>query len=67
MTFETLVDRLERLRRLAEIVEAEPYKANLSNILSELEPPQDIKEEVDAKLLANLRQRIGGQTNATRH
>jgi len=63
MTFETLLGRLERLKRLAEMVDAERYESALSDILGDLEPPRDGEEEVDTKLLMDLRQRIGGSSN----
>lgn len=66
MTFETLLGRLERLKRLAEMVNAERYESALGDILDDLEPPQDSEEEVDASLLTSLRQRIGSVSAAQR-
>ena len=57
MTFDTLMGRLERLKRLAEIVKADDYAKALEGVLGELEG-SDNPAEVDPALLSSLRRRL---------
>ena len=66
MTLDTLVGRLQRLKRLAELVHADDYARTLEGVLGELEGSSPTSEdstsrnptEVDPALLSSLRHRL---------
>ena len=59
MTFDTLIGRLQRLRNLAEVVDADDYAETVRDILDELEPPLNRDAtDVDPALLNSLQRRI---------
>ena len=61
MTLDTLVSRLQRLKRLAEIVNADDYARTLEGVLGELEesgPTLESSTDVDPALLSSLRRRL---------
>ena len=58
MTLDTLVGRLQRLKRLAEIVKADDYARTLEGMLGELEGLPRNPTDVDPALLSSLRHRL---------
>ena len=66
MTLDTLMGRLQRLKRLAELVHADDYAKTLEAMLGELEESSPTSEnstsgnptEVDPALLSSLRHRL---------
>ena len=59
MTLNTLVGRLQRLKRLAELVSADDYTRTLEEMLGELEQaPGAEQAEVDPALPSSLRRRL---------
>ncbi len=56
MTLDTLMGRLQRLKRLAELVHADDYAKTLEGVLGELEGSEPT--EVDPALLSSLRHRL---------